>query len=109
MNIIMPMSTFAAILTFIWPFARSEAAFVIIAILYGLGCGTYVALCPNPIMAMGDIEDGGRRVGMFFVASAMGAMAGPPISGAIDTATKGFAAVGYFAGESWSGEKVILG
>lgn len=92
------MTTFAAVLTFAWPFARGEASFIAIAVLYGFGCGTYVALCANPIMAMGDTEDIGRRLGMFFMVSAMGAVAGPPISGAIYTATGGFAAVGYFAG-----------
>lgn len=31
---------------------------------------------------------------------AVGALVGPPISGAINAATGGFEAVGYFAGES---------
>lgn len=49
-------------------------------------------------MEFGDTEDVGRRVGMFMSILALGALAGPPISGAINTATGGFAAVGYYAG-----------
>lgn len=49
-------------------------------------------------MDMGDTNDVGRRVGMFMSILALGALAGPPISGAINTATGGFKAVGYFAG-----------
>lgn len=48
---------------------------------------------------MGSVNDIGRRTGMCMTILALGALAGPPISGAINTATGGFKAVGYFAGE----------
>jgi len=51
-----------------------------------------------PVMAFGDIEDVGRRVGMALAVLATGALAGPPISGAINKATGGFKFVGYYAG-----------
>ena len=51
-----------------------------------------------PVMAFGDIEDVGRRVGMALTILASGALAGPPISGAINKATDGFKTVGYYAG-----------
>lgn len=44
---------------------------------------------------MGDV---GRRTGMMMSVAALGALAGPPISGAINTATGGFEAVGFCAG-----------
>jgi MCP family monocarboxylic acid transporter-like MFS transporter 10 len=47
---------------------------------------------------MGEVEDVGRRSGMMMTIIAMGALAGPPISGAINNATGGFREVGYFAG-----------
>jgi hypothetical protein len=37
---------------------------------------------------------------MFMSIFSLGALAGPPISGAINTATGGFEAVGYYAGRS---------
>ncbi len=46
---------------------------------------------------MGDL---GRRLGMAMTIAASGALAGPPISGAIYSATGGFEAVGYYAGAS---------
>lgn len=49
-------------------------------------------------MEMGGTGDVGRRIGMFMSILALGALAGPPISGAINTATGGFQAVGYYAG-----------
>lgn len=49
-------------------------------------------------MAMGDAYDVGQRVGLAFGIFAIGALAGPPISGAIDVATGGYEAVGYYAG-----------
>lgn len=49
-------------------------------------------------MALGDTKDVGRRLGMFMSILSLGALAGPPISGAINTATGGFEDVGYYAG-----------
>lgn len=51
-----------------------------------------------PLIEMGERHDVGVRLGMFFTILAMGALSGPPISGAINTATGGFKAVGYYAG-----------
>lgn len=50
-------------------------------------------------MAMGAVDDVGRRVGLFLSFAAFGALAGPPISGAINSATGGFEDVGWYAGE----------
>jgi MCP family monocarboxylic acid transporter-like MFS transporter 10 len=50
------------------------------------------------MMDFGDASDVGRRVGMFMSILALGALAGPPISGAINKATGGFEAVGFYAG-----------
>jgi len=47
---------------------------------------------------MGDMHDAGRRSGIALTCVALGAVAGPPISGAIAQATGGFKAVSYYAG-----------
>lgn len=52
-----------------------------------------------PLISMGETHDVGLRLGMFFTILAFGALAGPPISGAINVATNGFKAVGYYAGQ----------
>jgi MFS transporter, MCT family, solute carrier family 16 (monocarboxylic acid transporters), member 10 len=61
--------------------------------------GVYVSILTNPIFEFGETDDVGRRVGMFMITLGLGALAGPPISGAILTASGGFKAVGYYAGE----------
>jgi hypothetical protein len=62
------------------------------------GSGAFVCLLSVPVIAMGEIQDVGRRVGMSMTILAFGALAGPPISGAINNATGGYKAVGYYAG-----------
>ncbi|KAG9097799.1 hypothetical protein FRC07_010730 [Ceratobasidium sp. 392] len=47
---------------------------------------------------MGEMEDVGRRSGMLMTVVAAGAVAGPPISGAIRDTTGSFVNVGYYAG-----------
>ncbi|KIJ59717.1 hypothetical protein HYDPIDRAFT_177749 [Hydnomerulius pinastri MD-312] len=98
LNIMTPFTVVAGILTFAWPFAKTEGSLIAIAVIYGFSCGTYVSLLAAPAMAMGAVSDVGRRVGMFMSFAAFGALAGPPISGAINSATGGFEDVGYFAG-----------
>ena len=51
-----------------------------------------------PIIEMGERHDVGVRLGMYWTILAMGALAGPPISGAINAATGGYTAVGWYAG-----------
>ncbi|KAI0080541.1 MFS general substrate transporter [Panus rudis PR-1116 ss-1] len=97
-NVIAPATLVAAILTYAWPFAESKGAFIAIAIIYGMASGVFVSLLNAPTMAMGNLHDVGVRVGMAMTILALGALAGPPISGAIEDATGGFKAVGYYAG-----------
>ncbi|CAL1705216.1 unnamed protein product [Somion occarium] len=97
-NVMAPATFVAAILTYAWPFAKSKGEFIVIAIIYGIASGVYVSLLAAPIMAMGEVHDIGVRVGMSMTILAAGALAGPPISGAINQATGGFTAVGYYAG-----------
>jgi hypothetical protein len=59
----------------------------------------FVTLLPVPIMAMGDAYNVGQRVGLASIFFACGALAGPPISGAINDAIRGFVAAGTYAGD----------
>ena len=62
--------------------------------------GAFVSVLPSPVTNLGDLSDVGERVGLLFTVAAMAALAGPPISGAINGATKDFRIVGAYAGES---------
>ncbi|KAM6500100.1 Major facilitator superfamily domain containing protein [Amanita muscaria] len=97
-NVMAPFTAMAGLVTFVWPFAKSRGGLVAVAVVYGFCSGSYVSLLANPIMDLGDAGDIGRRVGMFMSILALGALAGPPISGAINRATGGFEAVGFYAG-----------
>ncbi|KIJ16609.1 hypothetical protein PAXINDRAFT_112537 [Paxillus involutus ATCC 200175] len=103
LNVMTPLVALAGIMTVTWPFMKSEGSLIAIAVIYGFSCGAYVSLQLCPAMAMGGIGDVGRRTGMFMSLSAFGAVAGPPISGAIDSAMGGFKGVGWYAGECFGG------
>ncbi|KIM86443.1 hypothetical protein PILCRDRAFT_816404 [Piloderma croceum F 1598] len=97
-NVAVPCTVLAGIITYIWPFVTTKASFIAISIIYGFGSGAFISLVAMPVIAFGDIDDVGRRVGMALAVLATGALAGPPISGAINKATGGFKFVGYYAG-----------
>jgi MCP family monocarboxylic acid transporter-like MFS transporter 10 len=52
--------------------------------------GVVVSLQAVPLMMMGDMTDVGRRSGTLFTVLSIGALVGPPISGAIAAATGDF-------------------
>lgn len=109
------LTTVTGITTIAWPFAKNESQLIAIAAIYGyalhlfttscsthsssFSLGAYVCLYSAPLVAMGHMEDAGRRVGMYLSLLAFGGVAGPPISGAISTTTGGFTAAGYYSGK----------
>ncbi|KAK1221521.1 hypothetical protein PQX77_015640 [Marasmius sp. AFHP31] len=113
-NWIAPTTVAAAILTYAWPFAQTQSSLIVIAVIYGMMngfpniqlpfndssamTGSYISAFVNPIFEMGEIHDIGRRGGMLLTVGAIGALIGPPISGAIRQSTGSFEAVGYYAG-----------
>ncbi|KAG8737781.1 hypothetical protein FRC10_007808 [Ceratobasidium sp. 414] len=98
LNTLIPCTLVAGIVTFAWPFARSLGSLVVVACIYGIACGVFVGMLPAPVTRMGETEDVGRRSGMLMTVVAAGAVAGPPISGAIRDTTGSFVGVGYYAG-----------
>ncbi|TCD70282.1 hypothetical protein EIP91_004183 [Steccherinum ochraceum] len=96
-------------LTYAWPFARTTGEFIVIAIFYGVASGVYVTLFNAPFMEMGNPHDVGTRIGMGATIIAVGAISGPPISGAINAATGGYKAVGYYAGSMIMFSYYLLG
>ena len=95
-----PSVFIAGILTFLWPHVHGTSALVALALLYGASVGAFAALIGSPMIALGDSTDVGRRTGMFFTILSIGSLMGPPISGAINSATGGYSVVGIYAGLS---------
>ncbi|KAH8823531.1 major facilitator superfamily domain-containing protein [Flagelloscypha sp. PMI_526] len=97
-NLIAPTTMLTAVFTFIWPFIKTKGGFVALAIPYGITSGTFISTFMLPLYSMGAMEDMGRRQGMVSTIVAMGALAGPPISGAIYEASGGYVFLGVYAG-----------
>ncbi|KAK7455284.1 hypothetical protein VKT23_011157 [Stygiomarasmius scandens] len=97
-NYIAPMTFFAGILTYAWPFAKSEGSLIAVAVIYGVMNGTFVSSFLFPLFELGPLADVGRRTGMVMTLSAFGTLCGLPISGAINRKTGGFEIVGLWAG-----------
>ncbi|KAH9852390.1 MFS general substrate transporter [Lenzites betulinus] len=98
LNTLAPLTFIAGIMTYAWPFAQTQGSLIAIAVLYGLSSGAFVAIFGAPLVNMGAIAEVGMRTGMAFSIMSLGALAGPPISGAIFDHTGSFENVGYYAG-----------
>ncbi|EJC99904.1 MFS general substrate transporter [Fomitiporia mediterranea MF3/22] len=98
MNIMIICTALAAVFTYIWPFVTTEGAFITVAVLYGVTSGVFVCLVAAPAAHFGAIHDVGRRTGLQMTIMAIGALVGPPISGAIEEHYSTFHPVGIFAG-----------
>ncbi|KAH9888049.1 MFS general substrate transporter [Cubamyces lactineus] len=96
-NVLIPGTFLSGIMTYAWPFATTKGPLIFIAIIYGISSGVYVAILGQPLVGMGKITDVGMRAGMTFSLMSLGALAGPPISGAILDHTGSFKNVGYYA------------
>lgn len=100
-NVLIPWTVVAGLMTWIWPYATTSAAPVIVVmVIYGTASGAFVGIIATPLShpAFGEQGDLGRRIGMLFTLCAIGALCGTPISGAIHTAAGGYKAVGWYAG-----------
>jgi len=98
LNVMTPAGFLAGVMTFIWPHIRGTGALVTLAVLYGASSGAFVGLICEPMVALGDMTDVGRRAGMYLTILSLGALAGPPISGAINRSTGNYSIVGLYAG-----------
>jgi len=79
--------------------ASSFSYFRLLTAVSSIAAGSYTVLVAPAVMAFGETADVGRRIGMSMTIVAFGALIGPPISGAINSASGGFEAVGFYAGK----------
>lgn len=97
-NILAPLTILSGVLTIVWPHLRTVSGLIPLAVFYGITSGAYLAACLAVVFQLGPVEEVGQRTGIVLTVSAIGALAGPPTSGAINFATGGYAAVGGYAG-----------
>ncbi|KAI0641337.1 MFS general substrate transporter [Trametes meyenii] len=107
-NVLIPGTLITAAMTYAWPFAVTKGPLVTVSVLYGISSGVFVAIMASPLSRMGKLTDVGMRVGMSLTLMSFGALAGPPISGAILDHTGSFENVGYYAGTALTLSVVLM-
>ncbi|KAI0343554.1 MFS general substrate transporter [Trametopsis cervina] len=95
---IAPATFLAGILTYVWPFVTSKGGLIALGLVYGVASGGFLALFGAPTVQMGELKENPTRLGLFLTCMSLGALAGPPISGAILNSSGGFTLVGVWAG-----------
>lgn len=87
LNVMMVSTPVAAACSFAWPFVTSEAAFIVVLVLYGcaslrrrllaltnlsIATGPFASLSPAPAAQMGEVHDTGFRTGTLVTVMAVG-------------------------------------
>ncbi|KAF8903951.1 MFS general substrate transporter [Gymnopilus junonius] len=93
-NTLIIFTSIAAICTYIWPSITSHQGLYAVTCIYGISSGAFVSLFPVGVASLGSVKDLGRRAGVLMSITAFGALAGPPISGAIVNHKHSFHLVG---------------
>ncbi|THU94695.1 MFS general substrate transporter [Dendrothele bispora CBS 962.96] len=83
-----------------WAFVVDAPTYITMSICYGVLSGAFLGIFLVPVTQMGDVHDTGRRTGIQMTVLSIGALIGPPISGAIQDQDNGFDMVGIYAGGS---------
>ncbi|KAG8807403.1 hypothetical protein FRC17_004480 [Serendipita sp. 399] len=98
LNVMIPFTMGAALVTYCWPYAHSVAGFVLIAVFYGVTFGAYVGLLPSPAASLGPLHSIGERIGFQLTIMSIAILIGSPIAGAIRDLPLGFRGAGAYAG-----------
>jgi predicted MFS family arabinose efflux permease len=106
LNTIVPMSSIAAVMGFVWIGIRNEAGAIVFAIIYGYASGALVSLPPTVLARLTpDMSTLGTRMGMCFVFAGMGLLIGNPIAGALLDLERGV----FWKAQLFSAMMVIAG
>ncbi|EPE31184.1 MFS general substrate transporter [Glarea lozoyensis ATCC 20868] len=84
LNVLIPLTGGAAVLTFGWIGIHSGAGLIIFCVLYGFFQGPFVSLPPTIVATLSpDLRSIGVRLGMMLAISGFGSLIGEPVAGAI--------------------------
>lgn len=99
LNMLIPMVTATAVVTFGIIGVSSPAGFIIVSILFGFFSGAVVSLQPVVLASLiPDTRSIGMGIGLSFALSSMAGLAGTPAAGAIVTTSTGFTGVFAYSG-----------
>ncbi|KAI1770115.1 MFS general substrate transporter [Hypoxylon cercidicola] len=89
-NVMIFISGLSGIITLaLWIPGRSTATTVVYGAIFGFASGGFISLISPVIAQISDLREIGTRTGIAFFASALGALTGSPIGGAIVSAQGG--------------------
>ncbi|KAF9066735.1 major facilitator superfamily domain-containing protein [Rhodocollybia butyracea] len=91
-----------------WAVTESQSVYIGMAICYGIGIGGFLGLFMVPVAQMGNVGDAGRRTGIQMTILSIGALIGPPISGAIQEKNSDFTLVGVYAAVIMAASTVLM-
>ena len=98
-NVLFAASVSSGILAFCWPHTHTNATIIVWAVLYGFCSGAVISVMSVAFAsAAKDPKDLGTYIGMGLTTASVGAVIGPPISGALYSHYQGFEQVAIMSG-----------
>lgn len=105
-NVLVPVAGIAGICVFCWIAVESTPGLYVWCCVYGMVAGGIQSLFPAGLSALTtDLRKAGVRMGMVFTIVSFATLAGPPIAGAIITASGG----SYYGAQAFAGATLMLG
>ncbi|GAB1316960.1 hypothetical protein MFIFM68171_07170 [Madurella fahalii] len=106
LNVFIPVAGIGGACLFSWMAVESTASLYVWSCFYGLTAGGLTSLFPAGLTSLTtDLRKSGVRMGMVFTIVSFATLAGPPIAGAIITASGG----GYRGAQGFAGATLLLG
>jgi len=107
LNVLLPVSTIAGICVLCWMAVSNQGGLYAWCIFYGMAAGGFQSLFPAGLTSLTtDLRKAGVRMGMVFTANSFATLMGPPICGAIITATEGGS---YYGAQAFAGSTLLIG
>lgn len=106
LNVFVPVATIGGISVLAWMAVHSVTGMYIWAAAYGFTAGGTQSLFPAGLTSLtSDIRKTGVRMGMVFTLNSFATLTGPPIAGAIITASGGK----YYGAQAFAGTTMLAG
>ena len=98
-SILYPASALAGVLCFVFFIPQTTGSIIAFAVFYGPASGAYVSTIPACVANLTtNMSEIGMRTSLGFMVISFAALAGTPITGALQTSTGGYVAPACFAG-----------
>ena len=105
-NVFIPTAAIAGVCVLCWMAVKDTAGLYVWAVFYGMAAGGIQSLFPAGLSGLTtDLRKAGVRMGMVFTIVSFATLAGPPIAGAIITASGGK----YYGAQAFAGATLLLG